>query len=107
MPLVAIGARLRAICLALPEANEELMRRGPSYRVADKIFALERTWDDWRAIWCKVPEGSREILLEAEPGHAADRILGKHMSERDAHARDEDSQRQERRAAHHHPPPVC
>ena len=67
MPLVEIGARLRAICLALPEANDEPMRRGPSYRVADKIFALERPWNDWRALWCKVPEGSREILLEAEP----------------------------------------
>jgi hypothetical protein len=67
MSLVAIGARLRAICLALPEANEELMRRGPSYRVADKIFALERPWNDWLALWCKVPEGLREILLQAEP----------------------------------------
>jgi hypothetical protein len=67
MPLGAIGARLRAICLELPEANEELMRRGPSYRVADKIFALERPWGDWLALWCKVPEGSREILLQAEP----------------------------------------
>jgi hypothetical protein len=67
MPVVAICARLRAICLALPEANEELMRHGPSYRVADKIFALERPWNDWLALWCKVPEGSREILLEAEP----------------------------------------
>ena len=57
MPLDAIGARLRAICLALPEANEELMRRGPSYRVADKIFALERPWNDGLALWCKVPEG--------------------------------------------------
>jgi hypothetical protein len=28
---VAIGARLRAICLARPEATGELMRRGPSY----------------------------------------------------------------------------
>src|ERR1700722_2018667 len=67
MPLVAIGGRLRAICLALPEANEELMRRGPSYRVADKIFALERPWNERLALWRKVPEGSREILLEAEP----------------------------------------
>ena len=67
MPLAEIGARLRAICLALPEANEELMRRGPSYRVADKIFALERPWNDWLALWCKVPECSREIMLEAEP----------------------------------------
>jgi hypothetical protein len=67
MPLVAIGARLRAICLALPQATEEVMRRGPSYRVADKIFALERPWNDRLALWCKVPAGSREILLQAEP----------------------------------------
>ena len=39
MSKTAIGARLRAICLALPEAHEETMRRGPSYRVGDKIFA--------------------------------------------------------------------
>src|SRR3984957_21221237 len=67
MPLDAIGARLRSICLALPEANEEVMRRGPSYRVAEKIFALERRWNDGLALWCKVPEGSPEILLQAEP----------------------------------------
>ena len=67
MSLVAIGARLRAICLALPEANEELMRRGPSYRVADKIFALERPWNGWLALWCKVPEGSQSFILDAEP----------------------------------------
>jgi len=67
MPLDPIGARLRSICLALPEANEEVMRRGPSYRVANKIFALERPWNDRLALWCKVPEGSREILLKAEP----------------------------------------
>ena len=57
----AIGAPLRAVCLALPEANEELMRRGPSYRVADKIFALERPRNDWLALWCKVPAGLLEI----------------------------------------------
>ena len=67
MSRVAIGARLRTICLALPEAAEERMRRGPSYRVADKIFALERPWNDRLALWCKVPEGSREIRLQAEP----------------------------------------
>jgi hypothetical protein len=67
MTLVAIGARLRAICLALPEASEELMRRGPSYRVANKIFALERPWGDRLALWCKVPEGAREIFLAAGP----------------------------------------
>ena len=43
------------------------MRRGPSYRVADKIFALERPRNDGLALWCKVPKGSQEILLQAEP----------------------------------------
>lgn len=67
MPRVAIGARLRAICLSLPEAHEETMRRGPSYRVFDKIFAVERPWNDWVGLWCKVPEGTREIILSACP----------------------------------------
>jgi hypothetical protein len=67
MPLLAIDARLRDICLALPEAHEEPMRRGPSYRVGDKIFALERPWSDWLALWCKVPQGTREIIIDAEP----------------------------------------
>ena len=67
MFLVAIGARLRAICLALPEAKEDRMRRGPSYRVANKIFALERPWGDRLALWRQVPEGSREIFLAAGP----------------------------------------
>ena len=67
MPLLTIAARLRAICLALPEAHEEPMRRGPSYRVEDRIFALERSWNDWLALWCKVPQGAREIIIDAEP----------------------------------------
>ena len=49
----------------------------------------------------------RAVLLEAEIGQAADRILGEHVPERDRHDRDEDLQREKRRAAHDHPPPVC
>ncbi len=67
MPLVAIGARLRAICLALPEAHEEAMKRGPSYRVVDKIFALERPWNGWVGLWCKVPEGTLDIIIGSDP----------------------------------------
>src|SRR5579863_705965 len=67
MPLLAIGARLRAICLALPEAHEEPMRRGPSYRVGDKIFAVERPWGEWLSLWCKVPDGAREIIIDSDP----------------------------------------
>jgi predicted DNA-binding protein (MmcQ/YjbR family) len=67
MSQAAIGERLRVICLALPGAHEETMRRGPSYRVNDKIFAVERPWNDWVGLWCKVPAGTREIILLANP----------------------------------------
>jgi hypothetical protein len=67
MSRTAIGERLRAICIAHPDAREEAMRRGPSYRVNDKIFAVERPWNDWVGLWCKVPDGTREIILGANP----------------------------------------
>ena len=67
MPVTAIGARLRKICHALPEAREEAMKRGPSYRVGEKIFALERPWNDSAGLWCKVPEGTREIIIGSDP----------------------------------------
>ena len=66
MPISAVET-LRSICLALPEAAEEPMRRGPSYRVRDKIFALERDHRDGPALWCKVPEGSQAVLVGADP----------------------------------------
>ena len=59
--------RLRALCLALPEATEEALRRGPTFRVADKIFALYRTGDGRKSLWCKVPEGGQALLIGADP----------------------------------------
>jgi hypothetical protein len=43
------------------------MKRGPSYRVGEKIFALERPWNDSGGLWCKVPEGTREIIIGSDP----------------------------------------
>ncbi|HYM04830.1 MAG TPA: MmcQ/YjbR family DNA-binding protein, partial [Stellaceae bacterium] len=59
--------RLRAICLALPEAEEVVLRRGPTYRVGDKIFALDRRHEGGAALWYKVPSGSQAILIGADP----------------------------------------
>ncbi len=61
------ATRLRKICLALPDAAEVGMRRGPSYRIADKIFAVERPHRDATALWCKVPPGSQAVLTGADP----------------------------------------
>jgi len=59
--------RLRAICLALRGATEKPMRRGPTYRMADKIFAMERPHEGVVAVWCKAPPGSQEVLIGADP----------------------------------------
>lgn len=64
--------RLRALCLALPEATEVAMRRGPTYRVADKIFAMDRIHPRGEGgvatVWCKAPPGSQAVLIGADPG---------------------------------------
>ena len=61
------GQKLRSICLALPEASEVAMPRGPSYRVEDKIFANERIVDGRISVWGKAPPGSQAMLLAADP----------------------------------------
>ena len=60
--------RLRDICLALPEATEVVIKRGPTYRVEDKIFALDRMVEGRRSMWCKVPAGAQAVLIGADAG---------------------------------------
>lgn len=59
--------RLRAICLALPEAAEKQAWGDPTYRVRDKIFAMEKRGDGRVSVWCKAPEGSQALLIGADP----------------------------------------
>ena len=59
--------RLRAICLALPEAAEKEAWGDPTYRVRDKIFAMEKRGDGRVSLWCKAPPGSQTILVGADP----------------------------------------
>ena len=66
MPVTAIGARLRPICLALPEAQGSDEARALLPRSGQDLRArtsLERT----RSAWCKVPEGTREIIIGSDP----------------------------------------
>ena len=60
-------ARLRAICLALPEAEERETFGGPTFRVRDKIFAMETGRHGFPAFWCKAPPGSQAVLVGADP----------------------------------------
>ncbi len=60
-------ARLRKICLALPEATEKEAWGDPTFRVRDKIFAMEKRGDGRVSIWCKAPPGSQATLVGADP----------------------------------------
>lgn len=64
--------RLRAICMALPEANEQLFggHTHPTFRVRDRIFVMYMNdhHDDGRvALWCKAPPGAQQVLVGARP----------------------------------------
>lgn len=59
--------RLRAICLALPEAVETETWGDPTFRVREKIFAMKKSGDGRISIWCKAPPGSQAVLVGADP----------------------------------------
>jgi hypothetical protein len=61
-------ARLRALCLALPEAEERTTWDSPTFRIRDKIFAMFATGHgEVAALWCKAPKGVQAMLVEADP----------------------------------------
>ena len=61
------AARLRGICLALPEAVEKSFggHTAPSFRVRDKLFAM--TSEDGRSMTFKAGPGVQEALVAADP----------------------------------------
>jgi predicted DNA-binding protein (MmcQ/YjbR family) len=60
-------ARLRRICLALPEAEEVETWETPTFRVRRKIFALVAQHEGQPAVWVKAPPGVQDLLLHAAP----------------------------------------
>lgn len=66
----ALIERVRAICLALPDATEQLAWGEPTWRVGGKLFAQ---FDDHHhggehvAVWLPAPEGAQAALIDAEP----------------------------------------
>lgn len=60
-------ARLRAICMALPEATEQGGVGDPTFRVRDKIFAMRHGVASRMTLWCKAPPGLQEVLVGSDP----------------------------------------
>ncbi len=64
-------ARLREVCLGLPEVEERLSHGAPTFFVRGKrafLMVLTDHHGDGRfAIWCAAGEGMQRMLVEAEP----------------------------------------
>jgi len=60
--------RLRALCLALPEATEKISHGEPTWFVR-KVFVTfaGRHHDDRVAFWCAAPPGVQEALVASDP----------------------------------------
>ena len=61
--------KLRAICLALPEAAEQPAHGDPAWRVRKKIFVAQKgNYADGRpSAWMKAPDGAQAALIAADP----------------------------------------
>jgi hypothetical protein len=64
-------AKLREICLALPETSERLSPGAPTFFVREKrafLMVLTNHHGDGRfAIWCAAPDGMQKMLVEGDP----------------------------------------
>jgi hypothetical protein len=64
-------ARIREICLGLPETSERLSHGAPTFFVRGKrafVMVLSNHHGDGRfAIWCAAPDGMQKLLVEADP----------------------------------------
>ncbi|HEY6207459.1 MAG TPA: MmcQ/YjbR family DNA-binding protein [Gemmatimonadales bacterium] len=65
-------ARLRALCLSLPEAHEVVAWGEPTFRVRNKLFAMYASPDTHHgngrpAVWCKAAPGNQALMIDAAP----------------------------------------
>jgi hypothetical protein len=65
-------ARLRRICLDLPEAHEVEAWGEPTFRVRNKMFATYADAANHHgngrvAVWCKAAPGNQALMVQAEP----------------------------------------
>ena len=64
-------AKVRAVCLALPETSERQSHGGPAFFIRDKkcfVMLLNDHHDDGRlAIWCAAPDGVQADMVDTDP----------------------------------------
>ncbi len=60
--------RLRTVCLALPETAETGGVGNPSFKVRDKIFAMQHGHLERPSLWCKAEPGVQGLLVGSDSG---------------------------------------
>lgn len=63
-------AKLRELCLALPDSSESINHGRPCFVVNKKTFAMfldDHHRDGRVAIWCKAPPGAQMMIVEGDP----------------------------------------
>jgi predicted DNA-binding protein (MmcQ/YjbR family) len=62
-------SKLRALCMALPEAHEKPFggHDAPAWRIRDKLFAMMVTGDGRLSFWCKGAPGAQDVLVSGDP----------------------------------------
>lgn len=63
-------ARVRKICLALPETSEKLSHGEPTFFAGKKVFCMfanNHHGDGHIAVWVPAPAGAQAVLIEASP----------------------------------------
>ena len=65
-------ARLRKLCLALPEAHEVEAWGEPTFRVRNKLFAMYADAENHHgagrpAVWCKAGPGNQALMVKSDP----------------------------------------
>ncbi|HUF29987.1 MAG TPA: MmcQ/YjbR family DNA-binding protein [Gemmatimonadaceae bacterium] len=66
-------AKLRKLCLALPEAHEVEAWGAPTFRVRNKMFATFASasthhGEGRHAVWCKAAPENQQLLVQSNPG---------------------------------------
>ena len=66
----AVLAKLREICLGLPETSERLSHGAPTFFIREKrafVMVMTDHHGDGRfALWCAAPDGMQKMLVEAD-----------------------------------------
>ncbi len=58
--------RLRDLCLTFPETTEQEAWGAPTFRVRNKIFAMQKSGDGRVSLWCKAPPGLQGALVGSD-----------------------------------------